>query len=272
MNKIYVDPEKLNEGSQRDIEFVQPVFSIIDERRENGHYEWKNSLYDRFLCDYVGDPVDPTEKDGTPKHREITRYREGYGQVNYDKRVLASYTQEGNLVLVRKASKLPVDSNEAYFVVSADLDTREVTEWTVTDVDFDGKGDGLEQTLQLSRRPLVTIESEPQKDLTEIDPIKAAMKYLAARREYNRRLKARPSIVLTGKGCFFKPGPFERQVMAPISEIDRALQIYETEHKASHDALMEGAREIGRTATAFLEEANQAPKPIERSFALVNND
>lgn len=271
-------PEFTIEQVQKEFEKTQPVLQIIAERRENGDYWERRSTYDRFMCDYVGDPL-VSEKHGQPQHSPIRRMREGYGEVDYDKRYLASYTQEGHLVHVRKTSAIKGEVPEAYFVVTGDIDTGEVTEWRVTEVDYSvsdrpGRTADLRQKLTLSKRFLRGLDVAPEMDEGEIDPVKALISYWKRRSAYEAQQQESPSLELTSQGCWLNLPGGKRESLAPIAGLHHQLEVYERHYKQSHDEYLQAARAIGSVAILPRQDEMAAHKALakkERSFTLVNN-
>lgn len=147
-----VNLEELESDHFYQLDQYQPV-RLIDEAQkvqiDRGGDESDNT-FDHFLYDYVGDP-------GNPNQAPLAlRDHEAYGPVLYPHRMYFGFTQSGKMLLVRATTEVDREKPEAYYVVTADLKTDEVTPWLIDSISRDD--DNLEATL----RPTTNRASEEE--------------------------------------------------------------------------------------------------------------
>lgn len=98
-----------------------------------------NSAYDNFKRTYVRGCF---SSDRLP----LKRHYDDVGVRSYTQQILGSYTLAG--VLLSFKGREAIDSNHRnrdFFLATADLNTRQVTEWEMTDPVFSGSGAALKQ-------------------------------------------------------------------------------------------------------------------------------
>jgi hypothetical protein len=160
---------------------------------------------------------------------ELTRWRDGYGEVSFDIRDDCGYTENGTLVLIRQSSALPLDAPESFVVATADLETHELREWRVAEVH-------LYETYLRSApdRELILEPLHDQSDevisinTTHIDSDNARRDELDRwhlRRLERDRLAARASILETTQGRWFIHDG-RREMLTNVYELDVKLKTY----------------------------------------------
>ncbi len=128
----------------------QPV-QLVDEAREaqgRQGLDKYDTTFDHFFYDYVGDIKDSREA-------PLALREHGDMLINYPNRMYLGFTQSGKLLLVRSSSEVSREQPEAYYIVTANLQTGEVVPWYVTNM--------LERTnslmeLKFARQPKATSE------------------------------------------------------------------------------------------------------------------
>jgi hypothetical protein len=122
------------------------------------------SLYDRFLCDYIGGP---STQDIPPI------WRRGASGVFYSYNSVAvgqvrrSYSQWGNMITIRHAegSLQQGDELSEYFVASASLRSARLVEWRVAGIERQGSYGKQKVILHLSDQPdLQVVGNQTQSD------------------------------------------------------------------------------------------------------------
>jgi hypothetical protein len=142
--------------SSRHLDAYSPTAQLaLQARYEQGN----GSLYDRFLCDYIGEP-------GTQDFPPI--WRRGASGMFYSYNSVAvgqvrrSYSQWGNMVTIRHAegSLQRGDELSEYFVASASLRSARLVEWRVADIERQGPYGKQKVILHLSDQPALQVVSD----------------------------------------------------------------------------------------------------------------
>jgi hypothetical protein len=168
---------------------------VLQMRRTAGN----NTPYDRFLCDYIGDPAP-----GSPHFRSIARTALSGATLFYNNplNMHRSFSTDGTLLNVRWAQGeiAPGDHLKSAFVATADLRTGITTEWTVTDIERPGYNNARILTLEPPADLRLVVDGEPG---YQEDPLAASLAECQTR--------ARARLVLDVYGTHFTPivGPTE---------------------------------------------------------------
>lgn len=208
--QLDIDPDRLQEQFDR----LHPVLMIAQDRRERG----EASTYDVFKYKYEGKPL----IDDMP---EIIRWHPEFGHVNYDSMLLKSFSQR-NLVVVRASKQLLHNVAQHYFVATADLEARTITEWQVAEVNFSWQNSHLQTELILSDG---SDDKEPRLETVPVhylDPLQLVLDGWQRSRELEKVRARRPRILL-GQGCQFKSKNGEAEELAPLQQIHYGLQRFE---------------------------------------------
>lgn len=172
-----------------------------------------DTTYDRFKWDYIGNPY----ADGSLPLRRVSPDGKEYV---YDYPESRSYSDEGTLVLVRRATNAGVQDLRRFMVVTGDLVSRTIDEWYVAGMEHSGAGDNLRTVLRLSKRPYGSVpagvEPESSRDILW-NALRDKSIKLATMQERQRL----PSLILDnhhGGNCFIgEDGTL--QFLAPIQEL-----------------------------------------------------
>lgn len=116
--------------------YTDAVRYVMGARQEYGN----NTAYDRFLCDYIGDP---RARKFRPIHQQGPQTGHTYGYNNL-LTMHNSFTAEGTMLNIRHVDSalLPGDEKMEYFVATVDLRTGVATEWQIAKIKkHDGTGD-----------------------------------------------------------------------------------------------------------------------------------
>jgi hypothetical protein len=200
---------------------LQARFMNIEQGRDE-----KDTTYDHFIYDYVGDP--------NTGHLPVLRrpYPGIEGDVVYSKAKIGggSYTESGKLVHIRQADEFSQAHPEAnYFVATADLTTGEMNEWFVTDIRHPHvyTSFGVHQAdllLSLSKEPTPEEMVSPDGPLTGTQFIRdLGPRLLRLRRR--EALQRQPHITLSSRGNNFGyEGMHDiKELMYAVAEITRTL-------------------------------------------------
>jgi hypothetical protein len=190
---------------------------LIDENRANA-----DRTYDDFMWQYVGHP----RLHALP---ELTRWRNGYGEVSFDIRDDCGYTENGTLVLIRQSSALPLDDPDSLAVMTADLEAHEIREWRVAEIHVYETYARSAADRELILEPLHDRMNEVLAiDESRINSGNARRDELDRRhlqRLQRERLAARASILETTQGRWFIHAG-QREMLSNIYELDMKLKTY----------------------------------------------
>jgi hypothetical protein len=269
MSEIRAEYEAYHEDLRQDFFDRDPVMRIVRDREENGY----DTTYDHFMCDYVGHPVADRNRDGHSLMPEIVRYREGAGHVNFDERLHASYTNEGHLIVVRKAGDMSWRDKNAFFVATADLRSDHVMEWDVVSIDSGQvrlPGQYMKSELQtrigLRHGKLAAVDSQPDFNMMS-NPLDAVVDKWDQERELERQKAKRPHILLGSQACIAALHNGKQEQMAPIMQIDYGLQLFERKYRDRYEELK---HKLGGLALQP-EEHEARPGEVVRSLTLVSS-
>ncbi len=216
---------------------ISPLACIALERREKGF----DTTYDHFKYDYFGHPY-------VRAYPELVRYHSLAGEQRYDRPIVSSYSKQGSLVQVRETQGRNKKNRAAdFFVVTANLHTRQTVEWNVVQATFTGRGDSLQAELIVSDQPFGSPEVVQELD-KPVDPLYEMLARKIRQQKDQEATDSRTKVVLTSQGCWFCPAGQQAEPLAPIGElIQKVDRLYA---KFGHLALLHvSASEAGGQLT-----------------------
>jgi len=188
--------ESLPPNSSELDEYPTAALLAVRARLDNGHA----TTYDRFLCDYVGEP-----RYGSPHFRPIAQTALSGMVYHYNNPLNrhSSYTREGTMLEIRgvQGRLNPGDESSAVFVATADLRTETMTEWRVTSINRVGY-EGQELSLETGEPELFAVDAaEGQAGYPDLH----ALDQLLARRQHTFANTARLVLSPGARNLFIPP-------------------------------------------------------------------
>lgn len=216
---------------------IAPLTYIALDRRDNSF----DTTYDHFIYDYIGHPR-------LRSFPQIIRQHSVMGERRYERPIISSYSKQGSLVQVRETMHTNPDNRAAdFFVVTANLNNRETTEWRVIEVASTLRGTNLQTELILSSQPLDAVPAIHELEL-QGDPLQQLLTSKISQHQEQQAAAVRTRVVLTNQGCWFCP---EGQSAEPLSPITELIQTVDTMYaRFGHLALLRSvAKESGINST-----------------------
>ena len=191
-------------------------------------------IYNDFMWNYHGHPVKSELPDLKASHTE-------YGEINYSRREVHSYSQFGSLVLVRQADRVYPDQTLNYKVVTANVSDEEITAWRILEVEHQGRGAGLRTSLFLTDKPLDNLQPlpTPTGDIFE-DYMQQRTRVLKLQQARARQ----PQVIMSSQGNRFINRQGDTELLSPITELVSMLKVLE--------------QQFGAVVTANAEDTQQA--------------
>lgn len=201
-------PPVLNQDERRLAGLSRPALELEQS-------EISRQCFRRFLEDYGGHPHRPRQLPVIERHG-----------INFEQKWLSSFSSHGQLVCVRYASQAGLVSAQRHFVVSADLTSGQINEWQVIDARYRYRPEGggpIQTDLILSDGQLAETPAYPI--LTGCDAVADEIRL----RHYQQQLVAADAraarVIMSPRGCWFKPIDGQPQALAPISELVADFEI-----------------------------------------------
>ncbi|MFS8119447.1 MAG: hypothetical protein ACMG55_13315 [Microcoleus sp.] len=174
-----------------------------------------------FIRDYIGDSI---VGDNMP---EIRRRQSDGNEYNYDVSLENGFTEEGHLVHIRRSVgsfALGRLQTNTHFVVTAEVDTGELTEWRVNDVRHVSYLDELS-----SEFVLTTDKLDVHQGMSEFDAQENPFLVELARREFLKqqleRDQAQARLIMSNDGMWFKPKDGALEVVYNMRELVRDVAL-----------------------------------------------
>ncbi len=243
--------------------------SVVAER-EFERYSWLAmraareeqvaSTISMFIRDYIGDSI------VGDKMPEIRRRQPDGNEYSYDVSLENGFTEEGHLVHIRRSvgsCALERLQTYAHFVVTAEADTGEFTEWRVNDVRHESHGTRLTSEFILTTDKLDVHDGMPEFDSRDnpLD-VEIARREIAQQRIERDNVQAR--LIMSNDGIWFKPRDGTLEVVHNIRELTRDRELI----KESMATLREKMAKLREELTKLQEElAKYGPPEIETDYA-----
>lgn len=210
------------EGLEQKLHRLSPAALLVGMEgleAEQGGRPVTDTTYDRFLWNYVGDPV---------TGQAANMYQSSDGQEYcYSEPLSLSFSEEGTLAAVRRARAERLnDPPRRYMVATADLVNRTITEWHVADVEYTWRGDSLRTVLRLSERQYRTVPAQAEGESDDILYSILRDKSLALATAQARRLMPRFVLQSHDGGNNFTDASGLTQQLSPISELTTQVNYF----------------------------------------------
>lgn len=175
-------------------QYPPAVLYVMAARLEQGN----QTVYDRFLCDYIGEVTSPQPSPLTLDGPSGARY-----SYNNPLTTHRSFTAQGTLLTVRHAEQTmaPGDESCEFFVASANLETSRITHWCTERVDWQNGSGGQQVTVLLSDRPQLRVVQ----DADPTNPFAWSLQHRKA-----RQAAVRAVLTMNSRGLQFMDGTSDR--------------------------------------------------------------